>query len=438
VGSEDRNGVQAIPSPIRRRLSVRLLLVFSLSIALVAVGCSDERGSDTTASSESQEETQAQSQEEDVFTPMTASFVGGDTAAVKGTDGRYHVVYELLLTNTRPVPATLQAVEVLDAADGTTILRSEGEDLVDLMRTLDAQPAEDTSLPPNESRMVYLTVSFESEEDVPEALANRIEAMAAAGPGATEPTSVEYGVGILELAGHTPPVFSPPLEGEGWLAVNGCCGPDGVHRSAVLAVDGNLYDAQRFAIDWMRLNEDGQLVVGDPSETESYVSYGATVMAAADGVVVDVLDALEDNVPGQLPDPNSITIETVDGNHVILDHGNGLYSFYAHLQPGSVEVEVGDEVQAGDQLGLLGNTGNTSAPHLHFHIMAGPSAIGSDGLPYVLDSFLLAGVADGREAQFDAALSEGEASFPSRSELDPVEHERELPLDNAIVNFPSG
>ena len=70
--------------------------------------------------------------------------------------------------------------------------------------------------------------------------------------------------------------------------------------------------------------------------------------------------------------------------------------------------------------------------------MAGPSAIGSDGLPYVLDSFLLAGVADGREAQFDAALSEGEASFPSRSELDPVEHERELPLDNAIVNFPSG
>ena len=124
---------------------MRLLLVFSLSITLVAVGCSDERGSDTTASFESREETQAQSQEEDVFTPVTASFVGGDTAAVKGTDGRYHVVYELLLTNTRPVPATLQAVEVLDAADGTTILRSEGEDLVDLscvlsMRSLPRTP----------------------------------------------------------------------------------------------------------------------------------------------------------------------------------------------------------------------------------------------------------------------------------------------------------
>ena len=73
------------------------------------------------------------------------------------------------------------------------------------MRTLDAQPAEDASLPPNESRMIYLAVSFDSEEDVPEALDNRIEAMAAAGPGATEPSSVQYGVGALELAGRTPP-----------------------------------------------------------------------------------------------------------------------------------------------------------------------------------------------------------------------------------------
>ena len=222
----------------------------------------------------------------------------------------------------------------------------------------------------------------------------------------------------------------------GLLRFRPMCGPDGVHRSAVLEVNGSLYDSQRFAIDWMRINEDGQIVVGDPSENENYVDYGAKVMAAADGVVVGMLDELEDNVPGQLPDPNSITLKNVDGNYVVIDHGNGLYSFYAHLQRGSVEVEVGDEVQAGDQLGLLGNTGNSSAPHLHFHVMAGPSPAGSDGLPYVLDSFLVAGVADGSEAQFVAALTEGEASFPSRSELDPIEHERELPLDNTILNFP--
>ena len=86
-------------------------------------------------------------------------------------------------------------------------------------------------------------------------------------------------------------------------------------------------------------------------------------------------------------------IAGVDGNSVVIDHGNGLYSFYAHMQKGSIKVKVGYKVRVGDQLGLLGNPGTTSATHIHFHIMSGTSALGSDGLPFVFDSFLLAGVA---------------------------------------------
>ena len=380
---------------------------------------------------------QGEQQQEDVLTPVTVSLIGSDSeGAVKGTDGRYHVVYELLLTNARAVPATLRAVEVLDAGDDTTVLRREGDKLVELVRTLDAQPAKNAVIPPNQSRMVYLTVGFDSEEDVPESLDHRFELKAADGPAATEPSKMSYRAAPVDLWDREVPVFAPPLEGEGWLAVNGCCGPDGVHRSTVLPVDAKLYDSQRFAIDWMRIDADGQIVVGDPSKNENWVDYGAKVMAAADGEVIATLDDLKNNVPGKLPDPTTITIKTVDGNHVIIDHGDGFYSFYAHLQPGSVKVEVGDQVQAGDQLGLLGNTGNTSAPHLHFHVMSGPSALGSDGVPYVLDSFELAEGAT--EAELDAALVEGEERFPSRAELDPVVgRQDELPLDNAIVNFPS-
>jgi Peptidase family M23 len=375
-------------------------------------------------------------QQEDVFTPVTVSLIGSDSeGAVKGTDGRYHVVYELLLTNAKAVPATLEAVEVLDAGDGTTVLRREGDKLVPLIRTLNAQPAKNALIPPNQSRMVFLTVSFNSEEDIPESLDHRFELKAAANPAATEPSKMSYQAASVDLWDRKVPVFAPPLEGEGWLAVNGCCGPDGVHRSAVQSVDAKLYDSQRFAIDWMRINADGQLVVGDPSKNENWVDYGAKVMAAADGEVIAALDDMKNNVPGKLPDPTTITIKTVDGNHVIIDHGNGFYSFYAHLQPGSVTVKVGDKVQTGDQLGLLGNTGNTSGPHLHFHIMSGPSALGSDGVPYVLDSFELAGRAT--EAELDAALIEGKKHFPSRAELDTAGRQDELPLDNAIVNFPS-
>ena len=370
-----------------------------------------------------------------MFTPVTASLIGDDSeGAVKGTDGRYHVVYELLLTNAKAVPATLEAVEVLDAGNGATVLRREGDELVALVRTLDARPAEDAALPPNQSRMVYLTVSFDSKEDVPEALDHRLELNAADSPAATEPSRIGYRAASVDVWDREVPVFSPPLEGEGWVAVNGCCAPDSVHRGSVQSVNAKLYDAQRFAIDWMHVDADGRIVVGDTSEVENWVSYGKRVVAAADGVVVDALDGLEDQVPGDLPDPSTITVKNVDGNHVVIDHGNGFHSFYAHLKPGSVEVEVGDRVQTGDQLGLLGNTGNSSAPHLHFHVMSSPSVLGSDGVPYVLDSFELAGQAT--DAEFDAALTGGNASFPSLDERNPEARQDELPLDDAIVNFP--
>lgn len=420
-------------------MRIAFVAVLILAFAVV-VGC-EERGtanSDETTGPQQEETTQGDmaqgEQQEDVFTPVTVSLIGSDSeGAVKGTDGRYHVVYELLLTNAKAVPATLEAVEVLDADSGTTVLRSEDEELVALMRTLDAQPAEDADLPPNQSRMVYITVPFDSEEDIPATLGHRFELQAADSPAATEPTEISYQAAPVDLWDREVPVFAPPLRGEGWVAINGCCGPAGVHRGSVQTVNAKLYDSQRFAIDWMHVDEDGRLVVGDPSGVENWVSYGKQVVAAADGVVVSALDGLEDNVPGELPDPTTITVKNVDGNHVVIDHGNGFYSFYAHLKPGSVEVEVGDRVQTGDQLGLLGNTGNSSAPHLHFHVMSSPSVLGSDGVPYVLDSFERAG--RGTDAELDEDL-EGGASFPSLDERDPEERQDELPLDNVIVNFP--
>jgi murein DD-endopeptidase MepM/ murein hydrolase activator NlpD len=135
-------------------------------------------------------------------------------------------------------------------------------------------------------------------------------------------------------------------------------------------------------------------VHGDPKDVHAYSDYGAQVLAVAGGTVVSTLDTLDDQVPGSLPDPATITLANVDGNHVVLDLGGGHYAFYAHLQKGSVTVHPGDRVHRGQVLGLLGNTGNTSAPHLHFHLMDGPSVLGSDGLPYTYGRVDLAGYVD--------------------------------------------
>ena len=439
---------------------MRPILTVALAFALVVAVCSG-CSSDTAPSSGSAkdknvnlevdlenpqvrisiEDKASPPREEDAFTPVTVSFVGGDGATpVLGSDGRYRAVYELMLTNTKPVPASLDAVDVLDAADGSKLLGLEGKDLTDNLRTLDVQPVEDGSLPPNESRLLYITAVFDTEADIPDALDHRIEVKGADNPGATKPSPLSYKAGRLDLSEDPPPAFSPPLGGRGWIAINGCCGLGHPHRESVQSVNGKLSNSQRFAVDFMRLDDDGRLVEGDTSKNSNFAGYGAPVMAAGDGVVVSTLDEMEDNEPGALPDPAVFTelgIVSVDGNHVVIDHGNGVYTFYAHLQKGSIEVEVGDRVRAGDGLGLLGNTGNSSAPHMHFHVMNGPSPLGSEGDPYVFDSFRLAGVADPTEDEFDRALFEGAATFPGRDDLDPTDHSDEMPLDNAVMDFPS-
>jgi Peptidase family M23 len=370
----------------------------------------------------------------DVFTPVIASTLSPETRAVRGTDNVYHIVYELQLTNTRRLPATIQSIDVLDASNASKLITSfSGPDVVKRMRTLAPAPATDAKIGPNEVRLFYIELAFKEAADIPRALEHCLHLVAAASPGSGEPKSLDYVVARLKIAGDKPMVVGAPLAGAGWVAGNGCCNPEIIHRGSVLSVNGALYDAQRFAIDWMRLDEQGRLVHGDLADVHNYTCYGAEVLAAADGKVVGVLNDLDDQKPGKLPDPDTITIDTVDGNHVVLDIGGGYFAFYAHLQKNSVTVRVGDQVKKGAVLGKLGNSGNTSGPHLHFHVMTGPSVLGSNGVPYVIESFNLTGQID--IAAFEAApdlsgdWGKGRLSKPER-------HEREFPLNLNIIDFP--
>jgi hypothetical protein len=100
-----------------------------------------------------------------------------------------------------------------------------------------------------------------------------------------------------------------------------------------------------FAIDCMRLDEAGRLVHGNPSNLRNYTSYDADVVAVGDGTVVETLNTLDDQKP--LPDPKTITLANVDGNHIVLDLGNGVFAFYAHLQKNSITVARGLCVKRG-------------------------------------------------------------------------------------------
>jgi Peptidase family M23 len=371
----------------------------------------------------------------DVFTPVIASTVSPEAHPIRGTDGAYHVVYELQLTNTKSVPATIRKIEVLAGANESQIITSFSDaELVKRLRTLAPQPATDATIEPNAARLFYIELTFKDAAQVPKKLEHRLHLIGAPNPGPAKPAPLDYVVAPLKIADDKPLIIGPPLAGAGWVAANGCCNPDIVHRGSVQSVNGALYDSQRFAIDWMRLDEQGRLVHGDESDVHNYTDYGADVLAVADARVVSTLNNLDDQVPGRLPEPSSITIETVDGNHVVLDLGGGRFAFYAHLQKNSVRVKPGDQVKKGAVLGKLGNTGNTSAPHLHIHIMNRPSPMASDGLPYLIDAFDFAGQVD--FAAFEAAP--GLAGDWGKGRIaKPEPRKREFPLNVNIINFPS-
>lgn len=106
---------------------------------------------------------------------------------------------------------------------------------------------------------------------------------------------------------------------------------------------------------------------------------------------------------------------------------------YAHMQPGSVRVHMGDKVTRGEIIGLVGNSGNTIAPHLHFQVMDGPLSLASNGLPYEIDSFRITGILPGTEA-FDYAEANG-TPLDIRPVVPPRQVHKSLPLDQLIISF---
>jgi hypothetical protein len=119
---------------------------------------------------------------------------------------------------------------------------------------------------------------------------------------------------------------------------------------------------QRYAYDLLVMKEDVSFN-GDPEDNESYFAFGKEVVAPLDGVIVSIENNIEDNTPNM-----ETNEEQLLGNHVIIEHANNEYSVIAHLKEGSLQIDEGDNVSAGKVVGLAGNSGNSSEPHIHFHV----------------------------------------------------------------------
>ncbi len=339
-------------------------------------------------------------------------------------DGRDSLCYELYIVNMGSSPLELSRIEVLDGA--AVLLDASGTALTGALKHTAKTPGAKTAAPavgaeglvgPGEQIVFYAWVDLPKGSAAPKEIRHALtlkqqgaeEALRiVAQPIAVKPATV---------------VIASPLRGSNWLAGNGPGNVSG-HRRGIIPIDGAARVPQRFAIDWVEVNKEGKTYSGDALKNESYFCYGQKVHAVADGVVTEVKDGIPQNVPGVDSRAVPITLETVGGNHVILDLGNGVFAFYAHLQPGSLKVKLGDRVKAGQVLALLGNSGNSTEPHLHFHLIDRSSPLGGEGLPFAYPAYALLGrgTLDENAAKIDW--------LPAKKDV-----RGEIPAENEIVQF---
>lgn len=265
---------------------------------------------------------------------------------------------------------------------------------------------------------------------VPKLLDHRVMAKVLAPEGG--PPSFDVVIGRTRVRGGEAIVVGSPVAAGTWLMSEGCCTDDTHHRRGLVPVNGQLAVSQRFAIDLYTRNDAHQTWVGDPTDVTSYLSYGVPVIAAAKGVVVASRDGLPDQSPPEPPKIPPIT-DTV-GNHVIVKVRPGVYLLYGHMRPGSVAVKKGDRVRAGQKIGLIGTSGNSTTPHLHFQLLTKPTFFPADSRPYVFRSFDLEGRVTERLWDDNLGL-EPTGTLPYEAAADPGPRHDELPLDRDVITF---
>jgi murein DD-endopeptidase MepM/ murein hydrolase activator NlpD len=366
-------------------------------------------------------------QDPDDFTPIVPSVLAPPWP-VEGSDGRFHVVYEVRLLNTIPLPWRVTRVTARSATGRGRVLASwAGPRVRDVMRSL-ADGRDTRRIGPGQGALLHLTFRVRARSRLPTSLVHELR-LANPDPTNGAPARVVEIGARTKLVRRAPAVLGPPLQGDRWLAADGCC----LARRHVRAFApyGGGFNAQRFAIDWERLHPSGRLFVGDKQVLTNWAGYGESILAVADGTVVRAIDGLPNQVPGALPE--GLAPLEADGNAVFLRLRDGRIVFYAHMIPGSVMVREGDRVVRGQLLGRVGNSGNSSAPHLHLHVIDRNAIFGANGLPYVFSRFDVSGRVASTEA-FDRAEATGDPV-----QLRPVRtgmRRNKLPLDQVIVTWP--
>ena len=375
--------------------------------------------------------------------PLAWSVLAAPIKPVLGTDGLVHLIYEVQIQNASRRYTRIPNFEILDAQEqpitaGNQILSADGVDVTGKVRPF-ALPAATQStsdfmdaLGPGQGGVIYVNLIFPTLREVPRVLKHRIVSEATLPDQPNIPavpfTEVDAGTAVLNSPAV---VIGAPLRGNNWLVSNGSGAIISPHRYTIQPTNGTLRPPEHFAMDIIQLDAQGKLFNGDPGDVKNWPYYGSDILAVARGTVVEIRNDMPNQVPLQNVPPTKG--DDFAGNHVVLSHGRGVFSLYAHLVPGSVVVKPGDVVRPGQVLGQLGNSGNSDGPHLHFHIMDSSSPLNTNGLPFVFSQINYQGRINGSLNDVGSTLFSGNGATIDTTGAG--RRTRQMPLTSDVIAF---
>lgn len=328
-------------------------------------------------------------------------------------DGKVMVYYEFYLNNNTQKTITLSTINCND--ESSLIATYDEHELLERFVNRSRKKQSRPTLAPGDSAIIY----FETNCRIKPSVLNHTIVYESSGKGTQEMKGPRVKCSTGDVA-----VLGAPVGRGNWAAVWEPSWLRG-HRRVVFEIDGKQKIPGRFAIDFMLLDNDGNYASGDEDTVSNWLGYAADVLAAADGVVASVNDTFEESKT--LSAHPSYPADKATGNYISIDIGNGRFAFYEHLKPGSILVKPGQRVKTGEIIASIGFTGQSTGPHLHFHLADADSPLGAEGLPFVFEHFNLLG------SYPDFSKFGKDKWFPVELENNSISNER--PAPNTVIRF---
>lgn len=309
-------------------------------------------------------------------------------------NGERFLVYELLFQNLSNNTIKVRGMDVRHGDDPTIVIMPLEETELRKVVVQQGHKSDVLEFQPGTAGMCFINIAMSKTDPIPPSLTHLV--VYDQSPPGEKSEFVEIRNGRVEVDTAPPVVIGPPLRGGPWVVYGGF-NSSVRHRRAIFSVDNRIRFAHRYAIDWIKLDSQNRSLTDGPGVKAS-PTFDQPVLAVADAVVYGVVDRFPDQALGKASGDRKFP----GGNSVMLKLATGQFAYYAHLKLGSIKVKEGEKVKRGQELGVIGNSGNAAAPHLHMQISDGPNPFGSNSVPYVIEQFAYKGkVADMRKFDKD-------------------------------------